>query len=110
MLFRLSNGGTAMINLDYLRPSTAPTHGDDRLRIAGSEGVIEVIDDRTHLIRSDEAPRDLSLPPEENFLVNLHGERTGKAPHIIGPDEAIKVTRLCLRAREAADTGNVIAL
>ena len=110
ILFRLSNGGTAMINLDYLRPSTAPTHGDDRLRIAGSEGVIEVIDDHTHLIRSGEAPRDLPLSPEENFLVNLHGERTGKAPHIIGPDEAIKVTRLCLRAREAADTGKVLAL
>ncbi len=110
LLFRFANGGTAMVNFDYLRPSTAPTHGDDRLRIAGSEGVIEVIDTRAHLMRAGEAPRDLPLPPEENFLVNLYGARTGKAPHIIGPEEAIKVTRISLYAREAADTGEVIAL
>ena len=27
--------------MDYLRPATAPTHGDDRLRIAGTLGVVE---------------------------------------------------------------------
>ncbi len=43
VLFKLDNGGTAMTNLDYLRPEPAPTHGDDRLRIAGSEGVLEVL-------------------------------------------------------------------
>lgn len=110
LLFRFANGGTAAIHFDYLRPDTAPTHGDDRLRIAGSEGVIEVIHDRAHLIRSGHAPCDLPLGIEENFLVNLYAERTGKSPHIIGPDEAIHVTRICLYAREAADTGKVVAL
>lgn len=112
ILFRFANGGTAMVTLDYLRPNTAPTHGDDRLRIAGSEGVIEVTDcgTRTHLIRSSEEPRDLPLPPEENFLVNLYRERTGEGDHIVGTDEAIKVTRICLLAREAADTGKTLTL
>lgn len=112
ILFRFENGGTAMINLDYLRPTTAPTHGDDRLRIAGTEGVIEVTDcgTRTHLIREGEAPRDLPLLSEEDFLVNLYQERIGKSKHIVGPDEAIKVTRICLLAREAADTQKIISL
>lgn len=112
ILFRFNNGGTAIVNLDYLRPSTAPTHGDDRLRIAGTEGVIEVTDcgTRTHLIREGEAPRDLPLEPEEDFLVNLYQERIGEAKHIVGPDEAIKVTRICLVAREAADTQQIITL
>ena len=110
LLFRFANGGTATIHFDYLRPSTAPTHGDDRLRIAGSEGVIEVIHDRAHLIRLGHAPCDLPLEPEENFLVNLYAERAGKSPHIIGPEEAIHVTRICLYAREAADAGKVVAL
>ncbi|MDA0711940.1 MAG: gfo/Idh/MocA family oxidoreductase, partial [bacterium] len=112
ILFQFKNGGTAVITLDYLRPSTATTHGDDRLRIAGTEGVIEVTDcgTRTHLIREGEAPRDLPLSDEEDFLVNLHRERIGEGEHIVGPDEAIKVTRICLLAREAADTGNTIAL
>jgi len=42
LLLRLANGGTATCHLDFLRPEAAPTHGDDGLRIAGSEGVLEV--------------------------------------------------------------------
>lgn len=112
ILFRFENGGTAMINLDYLRPSTASTHGDDRLRIAGTEGIVEVTDcgTRTHLIREGEQPRDLPLQEAENFLVNLHQERLGKGQHIVGPEDAISVTRICLLAREAADTQQIISL
>lgn len=40
-IFRLDNGGTATLRMDYLRPMTAGGHGDDRLRLAGSRGVIE---------------------------------------------------------------------
>ena len=39
--FRLDNGGTAALHMDYYRPETAATHGDDRLRLAGTEGVAE---------------------------------------------------------------------
>jgi len=45
----LANGGSAVFNLDYLRPAAAPTHGDDRLRIAGSKGVLEVCDEGKRL-------------------------------------------------------------
>ena len=40
-VFKLDNGGLAMLRMDYLRPKTAPTHGDDRMRIAGTKGVAE---------------------------------------------------------------------
>src|SRR5262249_57836067 len=33
-LFRLDNGGVAVLPMDYLRPSIADTHRDDRLRVA----------------------------------------------------------------------------
>ena len=36
--YRLDNGGTASVRLDYLRPAAAAGHGDDRLRIAGAGG------------------------------------------------------------------------
>ena len=32
-LFRLDNGGSATLHMDYLRPATASGHGDDRLRV-----------------------------------------------------------------------------
>ena len=37
----MANGGVASVTLDYLRPESAPTHGDERLRIAGTRGVVE---------------------------------------------------------------------
>lgn len=40
-LFRLDNGGVATMRLDFLRPDAAPTHEDDRLRVAGTKGVVE---------------------------------------------------------------------
>ena len=33
----MRNGGVAAVTLDYLRPESAPTHGDERLRIAGTK-------------------------------------------------------------------------
>jgi predicted dehydrogenase len=40
-IYRLDNGGNGSFHLDYCRPETAPSHGDDRLRIAGTKGVVE---------------------------------------------------------------------
>ena len=112
ILFRLSNGGTGMVNLDYLRPSTAPTHGDDRLRIIGSDGVVEVIDcgERTVLIQEGEEPRYLPLPEEGNLLVDFVKELRGEGTHIIAPYEATYVTRICLLARESADRNEILPI
>ena len=41
-LFQLSDNGMATVTVDYLRPEAAPTHGDERIRIAGTDGVVEV--------------------------------------------------------------------
>jgi predicted dehydrogenase len=35
-----AEGGSAAITYDYLRPLAASTHGDDRFRIAGTDGVL----------------------------------------------------------------------
>ena len=41
-LFHLTDHGMATVTVDYLRPEAAPTHGDERIRIAGTEGVVEI--------------------------------------------------------------------
>lgn len=112
ILFRWANGGTAMVNLDYLRPSTAPTHGDDRLRVVGSEGVVEVTDsgEKAILIREGDEPRELPLEPAENLLVDLVRELRGEGTHIIAPNEATYVTRVCLLARESADRNEILPI
>ena len=107
VLFKLDNGGTAMTSLDYLRPETAPTHGDDRLRIAGSEGVLEVMgaENRVLLIPAKAGPRELELPEEIDFFADFLAELAGEGEHVIRQDDAFRLTEVCLKARAAAETG-----
>ena len=41
--FRMDNGGAATLHMDYCLPGSAPSHGDDRLRLAGTKGVAEYL-------------------------------------------------------------------
>ncbi|MFC2077044.1 Gfo/Idh/MocA family protein, partial [candidate division KSB1 bacterium] len=110
VLFRLDNGGTAMSNLDYLRPDTAPTHGDDRLRIAGSEGVIEVMgaENKAFIITAEKEPYDLELPDRIDFFADFLAELRGQSEHFISQHDAFWLTEVCLKARQAAETGDWI--
>lgn len=112
VLFKLDNGGTAMTNLDYLRPETAPTHGDDRLRIAGSEGVLEVLgaENRVRLITAAAGPRELELPEPVDFFADFLGELAGGKEHLISQEDAFRLTEVCLQARDAAETGRWVDL
>lgn len=112
LLFRLVNGGTAVCHLDYLRPETAPTHGDARLRIAGKEGVLEVREneDQVHLISSKGRTGELPLPPAVDLFAAFVAELRGEGQHLISADEAFSITRICLKAREAADSGKWVTL
>jgi len=109
--FRLDNRGTASLRLDYLRPETAPTHGDDRLRIAGTKGVVEYQQDGLTLMTGTRKPAPVTdLPAEKSlfrdFLESLY---SGK-PHLIRPEDVFRVTEIVLKARDAADGGRVVRL
>jgi predicted dehydrogenase len=109
MLFTLKNGGSALVNGDYLRPAAAPTHGDDRIRVAGTKGIAEVMFGKATLI-DDDGLRD--LPVEEpagdgiflNFVRHLvHGDE-----HILAPNDAFRSTEVSLKARNSADNNGAI--
>jgi predicted dehydrogenase len=112
LLFSLAGGGTATCHLDYLRPETAPTHGDARLRIAGSEGVLEVteVGDRANLISAKGKVGDLPLPPPLDLFTTFIAELRGQGAHILSQADAFAIPRICLKARDAADSGNWVNL
>lgn len=92
--FKLENGAFGTVNLDYLRPNTAPTHGDDRIRIAGENGVIEVVANTVSLINADGA---VTLTPKAEDTPELLTEfLNGGQP--ITPEEIFHVTRTALKA------------
>lgn len=112
VLFRLASGGSATCHLDFLRPEAAATHGDDRLRIAGSDGVLEAMEvgNRVTLISTKGRGGELPLPPAGDFFSNFVAELRDEGKGWVSTDEAFSITRVCLRARDAADSGAWVAL
>ena len=111
VVFEMSNGGTAVLNIDFLRPEAAPSHGDDRLRIAGTTGVVEIRDGGTRVELIDATgARDIPLPESKPFFSDFVAELRGEGKHILGPEEPFEMSRVALLARDAAETGRVIEL
>ena len=111
VLLKLDNGGSATAHLDYCRPDAAPTHGDDRLRIAGSRGVVEVIGDRAPvLVTADRPERELPLTKEKNHFLDFV-EAVARGTDCLAPEaDCYRATEICLKARESARTGKPAAL
>lgn len=111
LMMTLEGEVSAQVSADYLRPANAPTHGDDRVRAAGTQGVIEVRDEQVWLINRDHdgsQPMPLKHPPMifEDFIHTITGDGMG----LLNLTESIEDSRLALLARDAADTGLYIQI
>lgn len=104
VLVRLDNGGTASARLDYCRPPGAPTHGDDRLRIAGSKGVVEAREGKAVLVDAD-GVRELARPGRTPFLRNFIEAIGGREELLVPTQDALRMTEIVLHARESARRG-----
>ena len=102
--FTMTNDVFASVSIDYLRPERAPSHSDDRIRIAGTNGVLEVRDGRVTLINGEtDGIRELPLPPKaEPFSDFVRQIETG-TPCRISAEDSFLVTEACLKARLSAD-------
>ncbi|MBN2290736.1 MAG: Gfo/Idh/MocA family oxidoreductase [Candidatus Glassbacteria bacterium] len=112
VMMELDGGAKGAVTCDYLRPDKAPTHGDDRLRVIGSKGVLETkdLDRRVELITQDQGPRDLENVGPVSLFADFIGSLRGQNRHIVDPDDAVRVTRICISATEAADRGEFIGV
>jgi len=111
-LFRLDNGGAGLLHMDYLRPETAPTHGDDRLRLAGSKGVAEYqAATGVTVVSQSSKPRVIEkLPPAQSLFVDfLESVYLGKRPGL-SLEEILRVNRIVLLARQSAEEHRIVKL
>jgi predicted dehydrogenase len=108
----MRNGGVASVTLDYLRPETAPTHGDERLRIAGPRGVIEtaLIERKVTLVTADKRPRTLPSKRPIDIFTQFARSLRGEMPAPLTLHEACRITEIAIKAQQAADTGQVVSL
>ena len=111
-VFRMDNGGVALLRMDYLRPQTAKTHGDDRLRIAGTKGIAEYMEATGVTVMSDQRPREVltALPPArgvfEEFLQHIYN---GK-PEPVSWKEIHRGHLIALRARQAMESHKAVKI
>jgi predicted dehydrogenase len=111
-LFRLDNGGVGTLRMDYLRPEGAPTHGDDRLRLAGTKGVVEYqAATGVTLLTGKEKPQVIqNLPAGQSLFVDfLESVYNGK-PAALTLEDIFRVNEIVLVAREAADRHRILKL
>lgn len=103
--FRMTDGVLADAGLDYLRPTNAPTHGDDRVRIAGTEGIVEVMDGKVRLLDA-KGEQIIDPPPADRDVFSDFTEEllTGR-PALVSDRDTFALARAILLARESADLG-----
>lgn len=109
VMLTLAGGVSAQVSADYLRPQNAASHGDDRVRAAGTRGVLEVREEQVWLTNDDHdgaCPMPLRSCPSifEDFLATLAGRGTG----LLDLAASIEDSRLALLARDAADQGALL--
>ncbi|MFS0724878.1 Gfo/Idh/MocA family protein [Paenibacillus sp. 1P07SE] len=108
--FQMEEGIHASVSLDYLRPATAPTHADDRIRIAGTDGVIEVRGGEALLIGpGQQGVQRLETAPQPGIFEDFVRQLQTGEPCRISAADSFAVTEACLLARTSADSGQAVA-
>ena len=103
-IFRMDNGGVASLHMDYYRPESAHSHGDDRIRLAGPKGVVEYMESTgvTLLVEGRQAEKITDLPQQRQVFVDyLNMLYNGKKP-LISRDDMFRSNRATLVAHQAA--------
>jgi predicted dehydrogenase len=109
-VFRLANGGVAEMRMDYLRPDTAPTHGDDRLRVAGTKGIVEYSDATGLTVLSNAAaPRRVEkLPAAKSLFVEFLNFVYNGAPDPQPYEEIFHVSDAIQAAEDSSRSGKAV--
>jgi predicted dehydrogenase len=108
--YRMSNGGSASLTFDYFRPGGAQGHGDDRVRVAGDKGIVEVVNGEAVLLAHDAPARRLEKEEPLSLFQEFVKSIEEKTPLRISAAEAFAVSEVALRTREAADTKSPVVL
>jgi predicted dehydrogenase len=108
--YRLANSGVATLTFDYFRPRGALSHGDDRIRIGGEKGVIEVAHGEATLMTHDSPPERMAKEEPLSIFQEFIRSLEDGTPMRITAEEAFDISELSLRTRDAADSRTAVRL
>jgi predicted dehydrogenase len=108
IIAELSNGGHATISIDYCRPETAPTHGDDWIRVVGTKGVLEASLSKKNctVISNEKGIFEQPLPERKDmifrrFLLNTMEGQTEENENM--KNTSFMLTKICLLVDKSAE-------
>jgi predicted dehydrogenase len=108
-LFTLSSDVFASASIDFLRPEASTTHGDDRLRVVGSAGIVEVRGGAVYLHNQEtQGETLLSCTCDRHVFHDFIEQIRGDGDSLISAEDVFVVTEACLRARQSADEKRLI--
>ena len=99
LLFEMEDEVFATVNIDYLRPKDSTTHGDDRIRVVGERNWAQVIDGKLYV-----GDKQKKLKKDGNIFSDFCGEVSGGKECGVSNKGSIYITKVCLAARDSADT------
>ena len=105
--FQMEGGVMASLTVDYLNPVAVPFHGDDRIRVVGTEGVVEVRYNGVTLLDRNGVQHPQNLP-EGDFFSDFLAQAAGKGRCRVSAEETFASTRAALLAQRAADSGEMV--
>jgi predicted dehydrogenase len=111
-LVTLDNGGTLALSADFLRPMGAATHGDVRLRLAGTIATLDATETGEPAVHVVDAKRDDVLPaPDAPYWYTTFVQHVlGQGAAFMTTREAFRVAEVSLRIQRALDTGDTVDL
>lgn len=104
------NGTFASANIDFLNPEKALSHGDDRVRIAGDKGVVEVREGKTTLTTNETGPEEISEEKARFFFPDFLSQVEKKGRCLLSAEDSFYSNEIVLKARQAADEKRPINL
>ncbi len=112
VLFEMEDEVLSSVTIDYLNPATAPKWGDDRIRVVGTRGVIDVRSDSLTLINDEaEGIQYPEIGPDEPMFPDFLGQCLGTGEKCrVTAEDAFNMTEAALRAQEAADLGTKVSI
>lgn len=111
-VFRLDNNGTASLRMDYLRPEMALSSNDDRLRLAGTGGVLEYQQPGgLTLVTRKEKPRVITdLPAHRSLFMDFLDSVYNSKPVGLDLPDIYRANEIVFAARESAEQHRVIKI
>lgn len=112
LIAEMEGGCHATVTLNFCRPESAATWGDDWVRVVGSRGTLEVNASAgwCRLTESGPLPVEVPLPKFDPMFRNFLGCVREGRDYEFATADAFRLTHVALAARDAADEGRVVRI